>query len=431
MNSVERPLSPRETTAMTNASPVVAGWTYRGVVDRGLLDQAADALAAEYPALRARVVRHRAGWSILADQTRAAIGIPDASSDPLRAELNRPWAPEHCLARLVLAEHDGHGTLMIAVDHAFSDGRSVVNLLAKLWGHYSALVHGEPLAPVCGKGFGPPVEHLLAGRFTEAEIESSVAVAREIADQLSQLPGSALPTHAIAGHDTGSTPACVLGVRLDERETRAVIAAASTHRISVHALLTGILLAAVRSLLPDTADPALLLAQHAVDLRTRMEPPVQAGVLADYTSGAANLLPVQSEADPAALGQMVATQLNAALGSADLCLQPLVNGRMTAASALPATFMLSNLGAVETPRVPDGIELTGLRFLTSQSLDATPYLFAATACGRLSVDLVYRQTRHDGKQMAALRNEITAALRRIARQHRSPAQSRLCEPAVK
>ncbi|MCM6773579.1 hypothetical protein NDR87_08865 [Nocardia sp. CDC159] len=400
MQTVEqRLLSPGETNQLTiGVDAVIAQARIDGTVDPTLLQQALDLLTTAYPLLRSRIVESDAGYLLqYTAGERPPLRIVDVDADPFVLELNTPLHRDRGLARAGLFHHHGENVVSLVIDHAVADGRLVTTLLRRLLDYYTAATEARTPNPARGTGLEPALEDRLAEQYGTDQVPVAPAL----------VSGAKLPTPA-----RGPIPVQRFGVghlALDRLATTAVTRRARAAGVSVHALLSGTVAAALSA----TVDGPIVLS-FPIDLRPRLRPPLRpdAQLLAIGTVYAV-IRPTASD-DVTDLGRRIATQLTASL---DLALpqRSLLQPQPLGASTLPTdTMSVSNMGLLDPPTLPTGLELRSLRFGTAVP-QPTPILFAATTNGRLELDLTYDRTYFTDEQMTALTDGLHGRLTRFMR----------------
>lgn len=180
-----------------------------------------------------------------------------------------------------------------------------------------------------------------------------------------------------------------------ERDTTAaLIAAARRGGVSITNLLTGTLACAVRAQFPADAGPLPVSPAFAVDLRSRVVPPIAPDAQFCCVARLVCATPVHADDQPVEVGRRIGTQLREALDRDEI--QRRIVAQRLAGRPLPIapmSFVVSNIGLVEDYPLPDGLRVTDSRWATT-SRGPVPTLLGSTAGGRLTLDLVYDTAFH-------------------------------------
>ncbi|OXM46594.1 hypothetical protein CFP75_26975 [Amycolatopsis alba DSM 44262] len=350
---MERVLSASEKgVAGSGVGPVFAVARVAGTVDARILADALEILAAENPLLRGKVVGDR----LLVGDHGPGLGV----GGDLLAEST---TSRNGVARALLSGAD----VALGVEHAFADGRFCVTMLYRLLSHYGELAAGRSVRPDPAGPLEPPLDVRLRGVYHHF-------------DDLPEPPP--LVARLPAGHPD-ATGYGVRGLGFGRAETTGMITAARRARLSVHALLGGILTAALHAELEP--NPAPLLVTSSVDLRPRLARPVRPDAGLNCIGDLPAVL--TGPACPVGFGRQLMPQLRAGLERevpqrrfAMVFCGP---GPQTAFT--PASLAISNLGRLEAPV---GLDVTSVRFFTTAP-GPTPLVFVTTVDGRLNVDVTY------------------------------------------
>ncbi|ANN16105.1 hypothetical protein SD37_10955 [Amycolatopsis orientalis] len=350
---MERALSASEKgLAGSGVGPVFAIARVSGTVDARILADALEILATENPLLRGKVVGDRlhvgnhgpelvVGGDLLSEITALRPGV----------------------ARALLSGAE----VVLGVDHAFADGRFCVTMLDRLLSHYRELAAGRSVGPGPARPLEQPLDVRLRGRY----------------HRFDDLPE---PPPLVARLPAGRTDATGYGVRtvlFGWTTTTGLITAARRTGLSVHALLGGILTAALYAELE--LGPLPLLVTSSVDLRRRLARPVRPDAGLNCIGDLPAVL--TGPADPVGFGRQLLSQVRSALAGevpqrrfAMVFCGPGAQGAFT-----PASLAISNLGRLDPP---EGLGVTSIRFFTTAP-GPTPLVFVTTVDGRLTIDVTY------------------------------------------
>jgi hypothetical protein len=385
------------------SSRVVAVYTLYGQVDAGLLAKAFQAALAPHATLRARVVRDGERYRLCPEQGHSAprLRIQAGSDEAFHHEVNTPLEPGGDLVRAVLLRGPGREhTLLLQLSHAFSDGRSVIALGNALWRNYSALVEGKAVHTAQVTSFPDPIETRL-GHWTDSEVSDFVAAqAKASALHLpATLPatGADRPEPGTTRCDAGRPPRVeVQRLLLDRGDTEGVLAAAKENGLAVHGLISGVLLSGLRPHLRPANGPVQVGCMSAVDLRSRLDPPVPETDMIVGASWFTGVIELTEERDPVEIGRDYLNRLREGIARAEPELNLRAIPHLTGGvGVLKASLSVSNLQAVSLPPTPPGLVLTDLRMFGApdrdyeKPRDGRLRVTVLTVNGRLSLDIAY------------------------------------------
>ncbi|MFC3455431.1 phthiocerol/phthiodiolone dimycocerosyl transferase family protein [Amycolatopsis speibonae] len=338
--------------AGSGVGPVFALARVGETVDARILADALEILATEHPLLRGKVV---------GDRLRVGEHGPElVVGGDLLTEIttSRPG-----VARALLSGLD----VVLGVEHAFADGRFCVTMLYRLLDLYARLAAGCVVRPNPAAPLESPLDVRLSGRYHHFD----------------DLPE---PPPRVDRLPAGRTDATGYGVRtlvFGPAATTGLLTAARRTELSVHALLGGLLSAALCAELD--AGPCVLLVTSSVDLRPRLARPVRSYDGLNCIGDIPAVL--KGPADPVGFGWQLLPQLRSGLARevpqrrfAMVFCGP---GPLTAFP--PASLAISNLGRLDSPGY---LGITSIRFLTTAP-GPTPLIFVTTVDGRLTIDVTY------------------------------------------
>jgi len=406
------------------SSRVVAVYTLYGQVDADLLGKAFQAALAPHPTLRARVVRDGERYRLCPEQGRSAprLRIQAASDDAFRHEVNTPLEPGGHLVRALLLRGLGREhTLLLQLSHAFSDGRSVIALGNTLWRNYSALVEGKPLDTAQVTSFPDPIETRL-GDWSDGEVSDFVAAQAKahVPHLAATLPATAdRPGPGTAPCDAGRPPRVeVQRLLLGRGDTEGVLAAAKENGLAVHGLISGVLLSRLRPHLRPANGPVQVGCMSAVDLRSRLDPPVPESDMIVGASWFTDMIELTEERDPVEIGRDYLNRLREGVARAEPELNLRAIPHLTGGvGVLKASLSVSNLQAVHLPPTPSGLVLTDLRMFGAPDRDYEKpddgrlRVTVLTVNGRLSLDIAYDSGFFRASQIREFLDATAAELR--------------------
>lgn len=412
---MKRLLCPVETLYVGQRSRAVISSSVRGAVDARLLGAAFADLTARHPMLRGRIVHAGSGFGLEESDEPPRLRTYAADGHSHDDEVNTPLPVGGPLIRAALLQGDGTDTVVLSIDHVISDGYSAVALHNALWARYTQLAADPGAAPEPYRRHWPaPVSELLppcpddeVARHVEQRVEATRA-----------RPVELLPHEPAVGSEGGRIE--VARLLLDVEQTAAVRRAASAADVSVHGLIAGALLATARRRLGGEG-PRTLGCLTAVDLRSRLTPELPRELMVAAVSFHAENFDVAAGADPLEQARLVTGGLRRALAAgeplAQLRLMPLVARNP---QLMVSTVIATNMGAVQGPPLPEGLELLDLRLVPAREdyypqAGRGPVLACVTTFnGRLAVEFPHWTGCFGAAAMAAFRDGVRDALSGLA-----------------
>ncbi|WP_405160370.1 hypothetical protein OG203_28600 [Nocardia sp. NBC_01499] len=424
-----RPISPFETTFFgtgtklgsvpTGGMPLYIGSTVHGAIDPEILRRVLGELAAVHPLLRSKVVTEADGTMHFhrVDDYRPRLDLADGDEADYLRLVNGPRDWTDGLFRAHLLRAGERQRIVLVIHHGISDGRSAFALLAELWQRYTAHIAGSPL-PVDGSDTSLPeaMDTLLAEMFSDAEVAEFLELVR--ANVAMMGPESAPRTLPVDGDGIGDDPLgryAVHRIELDTKETEALVTAARLHGISVHSLLSGAAMVAVRANLAPATGPLPLMCGHAVDVRGELVPRLPASTMVNCASGSGATLLVAHDHSPIGLGLLVAASLHDARERQEaarflLAAQRVDDPVTAAAFAAPPTLALSNIGRLPAHSMP-----TGVRHVRDDVFamgpGMPPKLTVFTIGDRLTIQVEHDTAQHSRARMGKVAQALIEQIR--------------------
>ncbi|MFC8382536.1 hypothetical protein [Nocardia sp. NPDC057272] len=391
----------------TGGMPLFLGTTVHGELDPAILRTVLDELAAAHPLLRSRVVTEDgAGYFVRDDAFRPRLDLVEGGEAEYLALVNGPRDWSDGLFRAYLLRAGLRQQIVLAIHHGISDGRSGFALLGQLWRHYTAHVTDKAVPEAeSDQSMPEAMDTRLAEVVSVEAAQAWLAEVRAGAAMMS--PEDAPRTLPRDGTDTDRLGRFAMQrIELTAEETAELVAAARSHGLSVNSVLTGTVLAAVRTRFPESGSVPLFCG-YAADVRAEFDPPVPVDTIVNYASGGGTLVLATGETTQLELARSVDTGLRAGLDRREPALFPLatqlVNDDVTAALlTAPPTFALSNIGRVRPHSIPDHIAFVR-DDIYAMGPAMPPKLTAFTIAGRLTLQLEYDTTLYSRPQMEKLR----------------------------
>ncbi|WP_067449988.1 phthiocerol/phthiodiolone dimycocerosyl transferase family protein [Nocardia alba] len=391
----------------TGGMPLFLGTTVHGALDPEILRTVLDDLAATHPLLRSRVVTEDgAGYFVRDDEFRPRLDLIDGGEAEYLALVNGPRDWSDGLFRAYLLRAGLRQQIVLVVHHGISDGRSGFALLGQLWEHYTARSTGDAVPhPDSNQRLPEAMDTRLAEMVSGAEAEAWLAAVRAGATMMS--PDDAPRTLPRDGTDTDRLGRFAMQrIELTAEETAELVTAARSQGISVNSVLTGAVLAAVRTRFPESGAVPMFCG-YAADVRAEFDPPVPVDTMVNYASGGGTLVSATGDTTPLELARSVDAGVRAGLDRREPAVFPLaaqlVNDAATAALlSAPPTFALSNIGRVPAHSIPDHIAFVR-DDVYAMGPAMPPKLTAFTIAGRLTLQLEYDTALYSRPQMEKLR----------------------------
>ncbi|MFD7431477.1 condensation protein [Streptomyces sp. NPDC059818] len=417
---MERLLAPHEAAITAAGVRLVLHCDVMGELDEVVLEQALARLRSCYPLLSGRITTDVAGAGQLVRIEDSVPGPALGHGADLGEEISVPldWEQGPLLRITVLREpgRPGHSRVAMTLPRAFADAMSYLAVHRRLWALYTALSTGRPapdelVLPVLGHA----LDDLLAARFTQQQLRDFVG---ERARLDTEAPPALLPTPA--SRDGGPGPDLSFGtitVEAGTEQCEQLVQRARETSLTVNALVSGILLTALRTLFPSQSGPVRILCTTAVDMRRRLTPPLANEVLQSAATTTSIRLKVADGADPVAVGQDLDTQLRTALESGAAAMELAAFPHML--NQHPPSLVITNVGSVTAPDLPDGLHLVDVCLAP---LGHVPMVFAVVKRfrGRLTVTLNYSRAWYTDAQIHALADQADSMLNDLTAHPLSP-----------
>ncbi|TDE10609.1 phthiocerol/phthiodiolone dimycocerosyl transferase family protein [Jiangella asiatica] len=375
MPEICRYLDDIETVFLRNVSPPIQVAEIEGEVDVSSLACAYELVCVRYPVLKARIRSDRERFLLEVDPDhRPGIVVRDGDMETLRKLADSSWDPGNGVAELSIVRDRRFVYVALRADHAVIDGLNWTATFAELWRLYSAIVEG-----------------------TEVSIQTTrslPAAPLELFTERGWNVTAVGPPTGAGDEESGPELCDVVDerVRFGREITAALPVVARQHGTSVHGLVCGALLLAMRRQAPpaSSAHYGWMSCTSLVDLRKHLSPPVgvdeAVGMLGTHV---ANVV-VTVASDPIAIGSQVKAQLTTALQ--ERAVRPMWELRAEGtrdqqrSADLPG-LSITNLGRVPRFEQPPGMVITDwLRVFKSRDhMSHRPLFVVYTYDGHLSI----------------------------------------------
>ena len=403
---MKRYLAPHEAAVLAGDVRLVLRVDIEGELDEELLESALAHLHACYPLLAGRFTAEGNHWLVEIDDTGSAPLLLDHGND-LEKEVNAAstWT-QGPLLRITLVRTPIGTSLVMTLPRSFADAMSYLAIHRRFWTAYTALSRGESIpVEVVQPVLGPALDDLLTARFSPEQLNDFVEQrARLDADQT---PAVLPPLASVNGGPGTDLTLATVHVEADIDSTATLARLAHEASLSVNSLVSGVLVASLRSFLAPPTGPALVLCTSAVDLRRRLEPPIPAEVLQSAATTTSMRLAVDASATPLDIGRDISHQLRADLESGAAAMELAAFAHMI--DQHPPTLVITNVGTIAEPELPDGLQITSARLAP---LGHLPMIFAVVSHYRrhLTVNLCYSRAWFTDAQIQDLGSKVSATL---------------------
>lgn len=372
---------------------------YRGQLEDTALNHAFELLCARHPILRGRIRTDDHAYLLYVPPDHyPKFRIVDGDERTLDHEMNRRHNPESSLTDAVVVRRESGGFVALRMNHAIADGASKFAIFAELWRLYTDIVAGRNPPTTQNPSLAIPPTELLRQRWRGA--------------QASPAPRPAdTPSHPIISEVRGRR------IQLNKGDTAQLLAAARSHTTSVHALVCGVVVTALRALATHP-DPAPMEVISAINLRNLVSPPVGATETTNFLSGHKAIVDVSADSNPLTIGQEIKSQIDAAVTHRELVpldLAPVFFSQVeTPLEQHLARCSISNHGVIPPFTQPPEIAITD--FVRPRERETQVYFprhGVYTYDGRLNIGCSYPSKYFTNDQVDDLVERITKQLHHI------------------
>lgn len=369
---------------------------YRGSLDTAAMSQAWNKLCSNHPVLCGRIRSEKDRYVLyLPDNHIPKMTVYNGSDETLKKLVNGVWDTEIALSKLMVIRDGDRGYITLLIDHAIVDGAAVLSLIKELWSLYTAVVHGsaEDKSHARGVALPRPPTELLDERWKSLDVQRLVTESKR-AENSSEAAWRRMPSEA-----DQVTPVHRRLV-LNRDETRRLRDAARRHKTSVHGILCGTVLVALR-MQGSGENPVPMACWTMVDLRSRVRPIVAPTETTNFL--AFHRSEVEVGSDPIKVAQAITQKLSLDLREKNLpLLMSSLRGSRIATPLEPhlANASISNARVIERFESPSDIEIIDLFvMLAEHSTTPFPVHGVVTYDGRLSISSSYPSTLFAGSEV--------------------------------
>ncbi|MBN0048531.1 protein kinase [Streptomyces actuosus] len=429
---MQRELCPVEGLYVAQRSRAVVSCALDGPVDADVLAAAFDSVTAERPTLLTRIVPATTGHALtlLPERERPKLRVRAGGDEAYAEELNDPLPVGGPLARATLVSAPGgdRHLFVLVVDHVITDGHSAIALLNAMWDRYRD--YADPARadlPATGLPVPEPATDLPAPVSTLLPPADPADVARYLERRIEESGGPVeLLTYDVpAAGDTGEEQRIeIQRLLLDAEQTGRLRRSARAAGLSVHGLVGAAVLIAARRRLGGTG-PRVLRCMSPVDLRSRLAPPLPPEVMVAAVTAHVRAVEVRDDSDPVALARHVGHGVREFLDRGDhfheMRIMPDVPRHPTLQLG---TVIVTNMGLVPGPRLPDGLRMTDVRLVPAREhyfpqAGRSPLMACVVSFdGRLAVEFPHHTACFSPAFMAELRDDVRGTLLSLADEER-------------
>lgn len=235
---------------------------YVGLIDKEKLRRSFEYLCIQYPMLTAELEQDNIGirLSVPPEFDAEFLSFSERQFDiaaVLRYQQFRPRG----LSRLLLVEGPESGHVALQVNHAVFDGAATSTMFRDLWQIYTDLVGGVLPTPTPRTILTHPPSMFMKGiwKETDEEVAQTILLRSEVHDDPDTGYTGQLPIQRIS--------------RLNRRDTADISIQARTLQTSVHAIVAGAIVIALRRRVPIT-DSVTMTCYTQIDIRDKVRPKI-------------------------------------------------------------------------------------------------------------------------------------------------------------
>ncbi|MFD0362842.1 acyltransferase [Nocardia sp. GCM10030253] len=413
-DDVVRVLAPSEERFVRHGTYTGRSVSVVGDLDIDAVRAAFAALRRAYPVVICRIEEDTAGRGyLLRPRQRPPVGVWANLGDPDTVRLPaEPIDPADQLVYLdVVLSDAGRSRITLFAHHSIADAGHCVELLARLWDHYTDCVESGTTT-VVPHDYPQSLEwHAAAHGITRSELSGFDDVARPLDPEEQSLP---------ADPATAAPSVLVRPLRavLDRAATARIIGLGRHQGVTVNGLVTAALLRAyVSEKDRATGDPVSVGCLYPVDMRSRLTPPVPAAAGTNMAGLASFAAEVDVSAGVIELARQISSRLHHDLAEG-ITQQSVLHFPdffgPTRIHSLAGHVAVTNTGVVPTFRVPANIELSDYEIVyvsahprPSAGASAAVTFLVYTFTGCLTVGILGGGPTA-GRLLNAVRKELTA-----------------------
>lgn len=389
---LQRDLDKREILGM-NMPPGALGVEYQGNIDQDALARAFELLGARHPFLRGRIRPEGQGYVLyVPPEHHPEIVVVDGDKEAVKREAAKPLDVKRALAQVVLIRGEMGGFALLRGSRSVFGGANGLGVFDELWRLYAGVVRDPDLLVVPGSSLPESYFEVFRRRgFQLAESHIEPNVRPEFSEVL---------TRRIA---------------LTEADTARLVDAAHAHKTSVHGIVCGAILTAVRDE-DESQGPAQMVCISPIDMRNRVTPPVKFTEVTSFGAPHRAQVAVSAHDDPVEVGRQIKRQVDAAIANHQL-LDPTRARYVPIETSLKqhlATVWVTNNGVVPRFAEAPGMAIKDFIIADDPTIDLPyPTHSFLTYGGRLKMQAMYSSKFFNGRDADRLAERIAAHLRDV------------------
>ncbi|AHH98820.1 hypothetical protein GCM10010174_66710 [Kutzneria viridogrisea] len=406
---MERFLAPHEAAVLAGDVRVVLCSEVDGDLNEQTVVAALTHLQTCYPLLAGTFSTKDGRPQIVVNDRPAHVALDHGTSYEEEINAALTWTPGPLL-RITLLREPTRTRVVMTLPRAFVDGMSYLALHRRFWAIYAALLANEPVpVEVVEPVLGPALDDLLAARFSQQQLHDFVA--QRAQSDADAVPAVLPPLASVNGMPGADQTFRTIAVEVDADRSANLAQYAHDASLSRNALVSAALLTSLRTFLEPATGTVRMLCTTAVDMRRRLQPPIPPEVLQSAATTTSIRLEVDSAATPVDVARELASQLHAAVDSGAAAMELATFEYMI--DQHPPTLVITDVGAIAEPVLPDGLDVTGVRLAP---LGHLPMIFAVVSRyrQRLDINLAYSRAWFIDSQINDLATRVSTTLNDLA-----------------
>lgn len=370
---------------------------YEGFLDECALTLAYNILCARHPVLCGTITKDGDDDLVCVQSYGdSRIKIVDGDEEVLVDELRALLNIRDIAAQLLVVRGDEHGFVGLCAHHALFDYGSFGAIFDQLWQLYANVLERQPIRPASNPRLPRSPVSLLKERWY-AGLESSESTAPRI------------QRNKIKGRFTEQL------LTLNEDETARVSKAARENAASLHGLVCGALLVALRAEARSVSGEVSMACHSAVNLRTRVSPAVADTEATQFDGIQRSDVKVASDSDFVKIGKAVKDRLDA-----DIAMRKVVpiheqaNFKVdTPLEKRLSQLAVSNCGALPLLAQPRGLVIKSRVLRTFTGAEASticPAYCVNSYNGKLQIMSGYPSNHFTGEEVERINERVVSQL---------------------
>jgi NRPS condensation-like uncharacterized protein len=311
-------------------------------------------------------------------------------------------------ARLIQQSSDSESPkiLLTALHHSIADGLCTLSLHQEILEATASILAGKLPKIASPLSAMPPLENFIPKEIDQEALDDYIA--RYIDAATAITPQALSPQHLDAKPEDLSVS--LVQRQLQPDQTLALINLCKAKKTTVHGAICAAHLLAIRTLIDDSNTPLTLCCHSPVDVRSRLEPPVEREHLFSAAIGCGSCHEVSPSSSLWELGQEVTNTIKSSIETQDIFKGVLTFDQTRAKYRLATAIGVTNVGVLDIPtQFGEGLELKAISFIPSYKL---PMLGVAvtTFNQHLILNYPFTQPYYDEGLMNTLADRVYAYL---------------------